>query len=184
MSTPKAPVEEEDAGKLQLGPGARWRRRCTAPHCARSRMRSHADFQTYPPAKGMMLAEVKLVMDSKIAGDKEKGEETPTTKTKCVRGAMRDAVAAAAHVLARGLQRVREDVHVREALQLSERDRGDGAVHPGVRALRFASPSARSRRVAVHARCRSALRSLTRSRCLLRAAFLLQGAGAARPARV
>jgi hypothetical protein len=41
----------------------------------------------------MMLAEVKLVMDSKIAGDKEKGEETPTTKTKCVRGAMRDACA-------------------------------------------------------------------------------------------
>ncbi len=31
----------------------------------------------------MMLAEVKLVMDSKIAGDRAKGEETSTTKTKC-----------------------------------------------------------------------------------------------------
>ncbi len=32
-----------------------------------------------------MLAEVKVVMDSKIQNDKEKGEETATTKTKCVR---------------------------------------------------------------------------------------------------
>jgi hypothetical protein len=31
----------------------------------------------------MMLAEVKVVMDSKIQNDKEKGEETATTKTKC-----------------------------------------------------------------------------------------------------
>jgi hypothetical protein len=33
----------------------------------------------------MMLAEVKVVMDSKIQNDKEKGEETATTKTKCAR---------------------------------------------------------------------------------------------------
>ena len=32
-----------------------------------------------------MLAEVKLLMEDKISGDKEKGEETPTTRTKCVR---------------------------------------------------------------------------------------------------
>ena len=32
----------------------------------------------------MMLAEVKLLMEDKISGDREKGEETPTTKTKCV----------------------------------------------------------------------------------------------------
>ena len=32
----------------------------------------------------MMLAEVKLLMEDKISGDKEKGEETPTTRTKCV----------------------------------------------------------------------------------------------------
>ena len=31
-----------------------------------------------------MLAEVKLLMEDKISGDREKGEETPTTKTKCV----------------------------------------------------------------------------------------------------
>ena len=77
-------VDEEDAGKLLLGPGAcagvYGRRRCAdAPS---------ADFKTYPEprksAKGMMLAEVKLLMEDKISGDREKGEETPTTKTKCV----------------------------------------------------------------------------------------------------
>lgn len=42
-----------------------------------------------------MLAEVKLLMEDKISGDREKGEETPTTKTKCV------ALRAAASLLRR-----------------------------------------------------------------------------------
>ena len=83
----RAPVDEEDAGKLLLGPGA-----SRAPQHAQQlllrRGRRCADFKTYPEprksAKGMMLAEVKLLMEDKISGDKEKGEETPTTKTKCV----------------------------------------------------------------------------------------------------
>ena len=82
----RAPVDEEDAGKLLLGPGA-CRAREHAPSCCRSDAPG-ADFKTYPEprksAKGMMLAEVKLLMEDKISGDKEKGEETPTTKTKCV----------------------------------------------------------------------------------------------------
>ena len=62
----------------------------------------------------MMLAEVKLLMEDKISGDREKGEETPTTKTKCVprragckrrvaaRAAARRALARAASHRARG----------------------------------------------------------------------------------
>jgi hypothetical protein len=53
---------EEDAATLKLG----------------------QDFEGYA-LKGMMLAEVKLVLDSKLAGDRDKGEETTTTKTKCAR---------------------------------------------------------------------------------------------------
>jgi hypothetical protein len=40
----------------------------------------------------MMLAEVKLVLDSKMASDKGKGEETSTTKTKCVHPLSRSAL--------------------------------------------------------------------------------------------
>ena len=59
--TTKPALFEEDAATLRLGP----------------------DFEGNA-LKGMMLAEVKLVLDSKMAGDKAKGEETSTTKTKCV----------------------------------------------------------------------------------------------------
>ena len=69
------------AGCVHVFESARRHRRADAP-------RHGADFKTYPEprksAKGMMLAEVKLLMEDKISGDREKGEETPTTKTKCV----------------------------------------------------------------------------------------------------
>ena len=63
---------------------------CSFYGCRRCADASDADFKTYPEprksAKGMMLAEVKLLMEDKISGDREKGEETPTTKTKYVPG--------------------------------------------------------------------------------------------------
>jgi len=49
------------------------------PHCA------PPDFLTdKEEAKCMMVAEVKLVLDSKLATDTGKGEATSTTRTQCV----------------------------------------------------------------------------------------------------
>jgi hypothetical protein len=73
----KAPPEEEDASKLHLG----------------------SDFEA---AKGMMLAEVKLVMESKLAQDAQKGEETSTTRTKCVSRLLTHACACLASHRASG----------------------------------------------------------------------------------
>ena len=58
LACTKKNVEEEDAAELRLGPDF------SDAHC-------------------LSMAEVKLICDSKLEDDKDKGEQTNTTQTRC-----------------------------------------------------------------------------------------------------